>query len=108
MAAVKVRALALGFWDNTRRRPGAVFEVPEEFADIAKWYERVDGAPGKPKKKVAPLVTPPGNANAHHVPGSPAAEAARRPASSAAAVKSPVEVTEEARQPQSSGDKKVI
>jgi hypothetical protein len=80
--AVEVRAHALGFWDNTRRRPGDVFTVPDDFADKSKWWHRADG---QPPAEVLEDRGPnaPGNANAFHVPGSAADVRSRRPASSA-------------------------
>lgn len=79
---ILVRAHTLGFWDNTRRRVGDEFLVPDDFVDKAKWWHRADGAPpALPGEDRGP--TPPGNANAVHVPGSPAAVKAKRPASSA-------------------------
>ena len=83
--AVEVIAIELGFWDNTRRRPGDRFLVPEEFADKAKWWYRADGPP--PAEVTGDRgPTPPGNANAQHVPGSPADQRRKGPRSSAARV----------------------
>lgn len=80
--SILVRAHALGFWDNTRRRVGDEFLVPDNFVDKAKWWHRADGsAPSVVGEDRGP--TPPGNANAMHVPGSPADEKRKRPASSA-------------------------
>lgn len=103
MPAVKVRAIVLGFWDNTRRRPGDEFLVPEEFADKASWWQRLDQpAKAKAKRGGEERVTPPGNANAVHVPGSPAAT---RKVESSAGV---APVSEPPPPATGSGDKKVI
>ena len=83
--AVEVIAHELGFWDNTRRRPGDRFLVPDEFADRAKWWHRADAPP--PVEVTGDRgPTPPGNANAQHVPGSPADQKRKGAKSSAARV----------------------
>jgi hypothetical protein len=50
-----VRALQLGFWGNTRRRAGEVFEVPD--GTKAKWFapESETKAPERPKR-TAPVA----------------------------------------------------
>lgn len=115
---VKVRAHKLGFWDNTRRRPGDEFVVPESFADTSKWWHRADAPP--PAEALQDRgPTPPGNANAQHVPGSPADLRNQGGTSSAeqvivagsqAAAEEETRRTEKpkSKEPKGTGDQKVI
>ena len=54
---MKVRALEMGFYGNTRRRPGDEFDVPEGVA--RPWFvpvEVVGPAKSKASKKVDPVA----------------------------------------------------
>lgn len=52
---MKVRATQLGFYGETRRQPGAIFDIPEKMFS-SKWMEKVEPedvekrSPGRPPK----------------------------------------------------------
>ncbi len=102
--AVLVRAHIQGFWDNTRRRVGDEFLVPDDFAKKSRWWHVASELPPEERARAAAVVSP-GNANAHHVPGSTAADRAKRPASSAESDAKPIG---QAKKPTGTGDQKVI
>lgn len=62
-APIPVRAIRIGFYDHTRRRPGDEFLVEDE-SQLGAWMERLDGgenpaaeraaAAGKPAKPAKP------------------------------------------------------
>jgi hypothetical protein len=54
---MKVRAIKLGIWNQTRVRAGTVFEVPDDLK-LGKWMERVDEHPADPKKAAGGTAPP--------------------------------------------------
>lgn len=48
---MRVKAKALGFHDNKRRRPGTIFEIKSEKEFSQKWMEKVDDVAVVAQKK---------------------------------------------------------
>ena len=49
---MKVRALELGFYGATRRKPGSVFDIKE--GELGRWMEPVDAEPAAEEKPAKP------------------------------------------------------
>jgi hypothetical protein len=47
---IRVKAMALGFYDNRRRRKGEVFEIKDE-SEMGKWMKKM-----KPEVKVSEFL----------------------------------------------------